>query len=181
MMCLAGRERCLLARESNDIVSAAIRPRRPNPTRGSSSLATEDEIAGDAGRDSPLCVWHPFRTSSSSMRVLSTVGPLLLLSAMLAIVASVYVLLGEEPPQSVLTLSSTVQSLFILYWVVVDARRRRRVPCHDFGFLVGIYLPVSLIWYLVWSRGLRGLLLLGGFVVLVALPQICAVLVGILK
>ncbi len=100
---------------------------------------------------------------------------------MLAIVASVYVLLGEEPPQSVLTLSSTVQSLFILYWVVADARRRRRVPCHDFGFLVGIYLPVSLIWYLVWSRGLRGLLLLGGFVVLVALPQICAVLVGILK
>ena len=92
------------------------------------------------------------------MKTIGTFGPLLLLAAMLAIVASMYVILGQEPPQSVLTLTSTVQFLFILYWVVLDARRRRRVPCHDFGFLVVLYMPVSLVWYLVWSRGLRGLL-----------------------
>ena len=118
---------------------------------------------------------------SATMRALSTFGPLLLLSAILAVFASVYGLLGQEPPESVLRLSSTVQVLFILYWVVVDARRRRQVPCHDFGFLVGVFLPVSLAWYLVWTRGMRGLLLLTGFAILVILPQVCAMLVLSLK
>jgi len=115
------------------------------------------------------------------MRALSAFGPLLLLSASLAIFASVYAMLGQEPPDSVLTLSSTVQLLFILYWVVVDAHRRHRVPCHDFGFLVGTFMPVSLAWYLVWTRGLRGVLMLIGFAILVILPQLCAVMVAVLK
>jgi hypothetical protein len=90
-------------------------------------------------------------------------------------------LLGQEPPESVLKLSSTAQILFVIYWVVMDARCRRRVPCHDFGFLVGVFLPVSLAWYLVWTRGLRGLLLLAGFALLLILPQLGAMLALVLK
>jgi hypothetical protein len=115
------------------------------------------------------------------MRAFITFGPLLLLSVILATFVSMYVLLGQEPPERIMRLSGTVQLLFILYWVVVDARCRRRVPCHDFGFLVGVFLPVSLAWYLVWTRGLRGLLLLGGFALLLIVPQLCAILVGLLK
>ena len=115
------------------------------------------------------------------MRALITFGPLLVLSALLAIFVSMYVVLGEEPPEGVLTVFGIVQTLYILYWIVVDARRRRRVPCHDFGFLVAIFLPVSLAWYLVWSRGLKGLLLLGGFAMLLIVPQVCASLVGLMR
>jgi hypothetical protein len=115
------------------------------------------------------------------MRAISTFGPLVVLSAILAIFASMYVVLGQDPPQGVLTLFGMVQMLYILYWVVVDAHRRRRVPCHDFGFLVGIFLPVSLAWYLVWTRGIKGLVLLGGFAALLTVPQICAILVWHLK
>jgi hypothetical protein len=118
---------------------------------------------------------------SGIMRAISMFGPLLLLSLILAVFASMYVLLGQEPPESVFTLSGSMQLLFILYWVVVDARRRHRVPCHDFGFLVGVFLPVSLAWYLVWTRGLKGLLLLAGFALLLILPQVCAMLVFVLK
>jgi hypothetical protein len=114
------------------------------------------------------------------MQAIAAFGPLLLLSASVAMFASIYALLGEQPPENVLRLFSTVQVLFILYWVVIDARRRRCVPCHDFGFLVGVFLPVSLAWYVVWTRGLRGLLLLAGFALLVIAPQLCAILVRLL-
>ncbi len=32
-----------------------------------------------------------------------------------------------------------------ILWVEDDARRRGIVPCHEFGFLVGVYFPASLL------------------------------------
>jgi hypothetical protein len=94
-----------------------------------------------------------------------------MLAAISAAVWSLYALSGETPPDSVVYLTGYSQSLFILYWLMIDARRRHRVPCHEFGFLVGLFMPVSLAWYLVWTRGLRGLLVFGGVVALWILPS----------
>ena len=111
------------------------------------------------------------------MRWLGVYGPLLGLVTALAAIASMYVVLGERPPESVDAIFRLAPALFLVYWVVIDARRLRRVPCHDFGFLVGLFLPVSLPWYLVWSRGLRGLFLLGFFLFLLTLPTFTAAIV----
>lgn len=40
--------------------------------------------------------------------------------------------------------------------MMADARARRCTRCYDFGYLAGLVLPVSLVWYLFWSRGPRG-------------------------
>ena len=115
------------------------------------------------------------------MRTLATCGPLLGLTVALAAIASMYVVLGEQPPELVEAIYSVGPAFFLVCWVILDARRLRRVPCHDFGFLVGLFLPVALPWYLVWSRGLRGLLLLGFFLLLVILPALSASIVWHLK
>jgi len=115
------------------------------------------------------------------VRELGTFGPLLGLAAILASFASMYVVLGKVPPDEYASLAGPIQQLFIVYWVILDARHRRRIPCHDFGFLVAVFLPVSLGWYLIWTRGLKGLLLLGAFAILVVAPQFCATIVWLLE
>jgi hypothetical protein len=116
------------------------------------------------------------------MRGLGAFGPLLGLAAILAAFASLYVLLGKQPPQEFESLMAPCIGFFLVYWMVLDARRRHCVPCHDFGFLVAVFLPLSLPWYLVWTRGLRGLLLLGVFfAILIGVPWLCAVTAWMLK
>ncbi len=67
--------------------------------------------------------------------------------------------------------------LMLLLWADADARRRRRVPCFDFGLLAAVFFPVSVAWYCVWSRGWgRGLLLLLALFGLWLVPRILAVL-----
>jgi hypothetical protein len=70
--------------------------------------------------------------------------------------------------------------LLVIYWIIADARQRRCVPCFDFGFLVGIFLPFSLIWYAFWTRGRRGLLLLLAIAGSIYGPWICVVIVWVL-
>jgi hypothetical protein len=115
-----------------------------------------------------------------TMRGLGAFGPLVGLAAILSALASMYVLLGENLPHDLEPLFGC-QALFLVYWVVIDARRRHRVPCHDFGFLVGLFFPIAVPWYLVWTRGLKGLLLLGFFLFLLILPSLCATIVWLVK
>ncbi len=115
------------------------------------------------------------------MRWLGSFGPLLGLSAIVAVFASMYVLLGVRPPEDFERVVSSMQGLFIVYWIVTDARRRRKIPCHDFGFLVATSLPISLIWYLVWTRGFRGLWLIVLLVILISLPSLFATTIWYVK
>jgi hypothetical protein len=55
-------------------------------------------------------------------------------------------------------------ALMLLLWMDADARRLRRVPCFDFGFLAALFFPLSVAWYCWWSRRWRGV-----FVVLLLL------------
>jgi hypothetical protein len=77
---------------------------------------------------------------------------LLLFAVILGLFQSVYVVLNRTP--------SALAGAFVLYaipflvalWVVDDARIRRCVPCADFGLLVLLMFPFSLLWYLFWTR-----------------------------
>jgi hypothetical protein len=75
-------------------------------------------------------------------------------------------------PEGLNVLISYTWSFYIIYWVVRDARKRRRIPCHEFGFLVAVFLPVSLAWYVFWTRGWRGIGPLAGLFGLANLPSI---------
>ena len=68
----------------------------------------------------------------------------------------------------------------IVLWMDLDARRHRWLPCFEFSFLAAVTYPVSLLWYCLWSRSWRGLLILFGLVGLVyILPWMTAVVLWI--
>lgn len=54
---------------------------------------------------------------------------------------------GAVPSRWAEILLSKGWLLFTLIWMTCDARRTRGLPCYDFGFLSGLWYPLSLIWY----------------------------------
>ncbi len=92
--------------------------------------------------------------------------PLILLTAFSGLTYGLQLAGGASAVLQLLTANAVTWGLMM--WVDVDSRRRRRVPCHDFAFLVWLFLPISLVWYLLWTRGWRGLItlvVLGAFLV----------------
>src|SRR3954470_19948686 len=74
-------------------------------------------------------------------------GPLLVLGITQAACSLVYAVMQAEPPDDASRLLGLSVPLFIVYWIVADARQRRCVPCFDFGFLLAVSFPLSLVWY----------------------------------
>jgi hypothetical protein len=64
-------------------------------------------------------------------------------------------------------------AFFLLLWAVQDAWHRRRVPCYDFGFLLCFGFPLTVVWYIFWSRGLRGFAVLGILAAIYFAPSMC--------
>ena len=94
------------------------------------------------------------------MKRLASLGILVTTVAMLSAVQIVYALVGASPTESLARLTSFALALACALWIVADAQSRRQTPCFDFGFLVAVFFPISVVWYVFWSRGLRGFLLL---------------------
>jgi hypothetical protein len=93
-----------------------------------------------------------------------------------------FVRTGKDFPDGPAMLVSFGWSLMVLCWMEADARRRRRLPCFDFGFLMGLAFPVSAVWYCIHSRGWGwGTLLLLALVSLLLLPQYAAVCFALLR
>lgn len=84
------------------------------------------------------------------------------------------VALGPPPSELVVDLTSMALGLATMLWVVADARTRRQTPCYDFGFLVAVFYPASLVWYVLWTRGWRGLITLAALIGLMILPWFSA-------
>jgi hypothetical protein len=103
-------------------------------------------------------------------RSLSSWVPLLLLSLGLGFFFAAYGALGSPAAQMAATILVCVLPLFIIFWVLQDARRRRCVPCFDFGFLLWLTFPLGVIWYLFWTRGWKGVALLAAFLGLFLAP-----------
>lgn len=112
---------------------------------------------------------------------LSPLGVLAILIAVLSALQACYIALGVPMSPEFQQLGSFGLALAFALWIVVDARSRRIVPAYDFGFLVLLSFPVSLVWYLFWSRGVRGLLLLGALVGLSLVPWASAIAVWVAR
>jgi hypothetical protein len=84
-------------------------------------------------------------------------------------------------PGGLTTIMGIGWAWMLVCWMDSDARRLRRLPCFDFGLLVGIYLPLSVVWYCLWSRGWRGLLLLLLLFGLWLTPFIIAMIFAIIR
>jgi hypothetical protein len=108
-------------------------------------------------------------------------GPLLLLTGANAVFLSLYALVRVYPSESALAIPSYSFAFFVVLWVLGDARRHRSTPCFDFGFFLAVGFPVSVAWYLFWSKGLRGLLVLGALAGLFIAPWLCASAAGALS
>jgi len=114
--------------------------------------------------------------------LLSPFVPLVGLSVITTVRLCAYLLLGASPSPLSDVIIVLGWALLLVLWIDADARRSHRLPCYDFGFLAGVTFPASLVWYCVWSRGWRGLLVLLGLIGLVYGPWlVAAVLWGILS
>jgi hypothetical protein len=93
-------------------------------------------------------------------------------TAALAVFQAAYAWQGAFPSPLAVGVFSYAPSLFVFLWVLADARRRK-APCFDSGFLVLAWFPFSVLAYLLWSRGRRGLLTLAGLAGLYLVPWLC--------
>jgi len=106
---------------------------------------------------------------------LSHWGPLVILAAAESVILSSYVVLGTSPSALQMVILPSAIAFFMMLWVLEDAHRRQGFPCYDFGFFVALGFPFSVVWYLLWTRGLRGLLVIGIFLGLYLTPWLCAI------
>jgi len=106
---------------------------------------------------------------------LSHWGPLVILTAAESVILSSYVVLGASPSPLQMVILPYAIAFFMMLWVLEDAHRRQGFPCYDFGFFVALGFPFSVVWYLLWTRGLRGLLVIGIFLGLYLTPWLCAI------
>ena len=106
---------------------------------------------------------------------LSHWGPLVILAAAESVILSSYVVLGASPSPLQMVILPYAIAFFMMLWVLEDAHRRQGFPCYDFGFFVALGFPFSVVWYLLWTRGLRGLLVIGIFLGLYLTPWLCAI------
>ena len=108
-------------------------------------------------------------------------APLVALAAITAIALSHSSGVGITPSTGTETILGVGWAFMLVLWMDADARKLRRLPCYDFGWLAAIYFPVSLLWYCFWSRGWRGALLLLMLLALWLVPYIIATLFAIVQ
>lgn len=74
---------------------------------------------------------------------------------------------GHDVAANAINLWNTIFALLVAWWVVADSARHPRVyKPFKFGWLVLVFLPFYLPYYLVRTRGALGLVWLLGFIVL---------------
>ncbi|HEV3122647.1 MAG TPA: hypothetical protein VGY53_12120 [Isosphaeraceae bacterium] len=105
---------------------------------------------------------------------------LVVLSCALSLVNVAYVAFGVPISGRANELAGFSLAVFVILWMVRDARARGCLPCFDFGFLVCVFFPLSLVWYALWSRGAKGVLLLAAVFGLWILPWSSAVVARII-
>ena len=106
-------------------------------------------------------------------------GGLLLLSVALGLFYSLYIWMGTEPPMVADVIASYLMPIGFAAWVQADARLRGCTPCFDFGTFVMFAWPITVPWYLIWTRGWRGLLITLMFLGLLLFPFVLATVVWI--
>jgi hypothetical protein len=115
----------------------------------------------------------PRKTKEQAVaRTLEALTPLLGAVFIVFFVPLVHALVAVPPNELELTVLSYVPSVFVVLWMAADAQRRRLTPCYDFGFLMLLLFPLTLLGYLLWTRGWWGIVVFIGMLALMYFPWI---------
>lgn len=104
-------------------------------------------------------------------------SPLAIYSVVVSYLMVPYLLHGVGPSPLFQLVNSMGLWMLVALWVTHDSRKERNVPCFEFGFLAALIPTVGVPWYCFWSRGWRGVFLLGFLAYLWVCPYIASVLV----
>lgn len=105
-------------------------------------------------------------------KTLITLLPLLGAMLLGLLMPLVHAVAGVPPTELELVVLSYVPTVFVLLWMAADAQHRRCTPCYDFGLLMSLLFPLTLLAYLLWTRGWWGIAVFMGIMALVYFPWI---------
>ncbi len=66
--------------------------------------------------------------------------------------------------------------LLVAWWCQIDARLHHANKGFDFGFIVYIFWPVMVPYYVLSTRGIEGILVVFGFIALYSLPIVSSLI-----
>ena len=92
--------------------------------------------------------------------------PLIALSICMGIIEVLMNLQGKEVSESTQLVWGIVFVMLSILWAYYDADRIDFEKPLDFGFLVYVFWPVAFPWYLVKTRGVDGVLVFFGFILI---------------
>ncbi len=101
---------------------------------------------------------------------------LIALSGCMTIIEVLLNLQGKEISLSTQSTWSIVSFFLTILWVYYDANREDFDKPFDFGFLVYIFWPIALPWYLITTRGLKGVLIFLGFILIWLMPGLAGLI-----
>ena len=104
---------------------------------------------------------------------------LFIVTIMLAAFDSCYVIFNVSPSPLAIVIMQYTMPICFATWVQTDARRRGCTPCFDFGMFVAMIWALTVPWYLIWTRGWRGVALTAMFIGMFLTPYIVATVVYI--
>jgi hypothetical protein len=107
--------------------------------------------------------------------------PLILLTLIFTSIGGVLASHHLGVPRESASLQSVAQHLFVALWVYLDRQGRHLNLPYEFEAFVFFAWPIVLPYYLVKSRGARGLLLAALFFALLVLPSVIAESVRLLR
>ena len=108
---------------------------------------------------------------------LRSYGWLLIVTAIVAVFQSLYVIAGTAPALYAQLIADFTMPVCFMTWVQTDARIRRCTPFFDFGTFVFFTWSIAIPVYLIWTRGWRGVLVTFMFLGLWILPAFIATVV----
>jgi hypothetical protein len=106
--------------------------------------------------------------------------PLTVLTVFHGLLFAGYVVAGATPSATFELVAAFGWTVLLALWIVADARRRKCVPCFDFGLFCYLFLPIAAPGYCFWSRGARGTLMILALVLLWLAPYLLAIAVWLL-
>lgn len=109
----------------------------------------------------------------------SSAGTLLVAAALLGIFDATHWVFGHSFPSAAGILVTIATAAMCASWVEADADSRRLIPCYDFGTFVFFTWIISVPWYLVHTRGPRGLLLVLALMAAWLLPFISTLVAAV--
>lgn len=107
-------------------------------------------------------------------------GRVVVLSLALSAFSGAYAFFRTEPSFVISILGYYSLPVYIGFWVLDDARKRQFWPCFDFGTFLFFGWPAVVPWYLIRTRGSKGIPLALAVLGLIVLPSVVAVLIYLL-